>query len=196
VFSGCVAFQVGGEIQQGRRALLRGEPKAALPHFQRAAQIDPNYIMNYSPLQQSVWTYIGKAYYETGRFADARKALERARSQYEWDQMAKLYLGLTLARDGDRQRGLREIEAGLKRLHDWVDYMEQYHPDGRFWDPGRALRSAIERDLAMISTEDTRWTELLASAEWVGKEFEEEIDRAKMDRLWDERKDSGDGRGK
>jgi hypothetical protein len=33
--------------------------------------------------------------------------------------MAHLYLGLTLARQGERQRGMTEIESGMKGLYDW-----------------------------------------------------------------------------
>ena len=195
LLSGCASFRVAGEIQQGRRALLRGESEVALPHFQRAAQLDPNYVMNYSPLQQSVWTYVGKTYYETGNLAEARKALERARSRYDWDQMARLYLGLTLARDGDQQRGLKEIEGGLKGLNDWLDYMEQYHPDGNFWDPGKNLRRHIQTDLAMLSGKDIRGPELISSAEMLGKKFEEEIDLAKRDQ-WDQETRDGDDDGR
>ncbi len=191
LFSACASFQIAGEIQQGRRALLRGDPKVALPHFQRASQLDPNYVMNYSPLQQSVWTYVGKTYYVTGNLAEARKALERARSQHDWDQMAKLYLGLTLARDGDRQRSLTETGASLSGLNDWLDYMEQYHPDGRFWDPGKNLRKGIQTQLAMISGKDIDWAKLITGGEWLGWEFEEEIDRARFDQ-WNEQTKGGD----
>ncbi len=175
-YFGCAAFQVAGEIQQGRTALLRGEPKVALPHFQRAADLDPNYVLNFTPLYEGVWTYVGRAYYGTGNLGEARKALERARARSEHDHVAKLYLGLTLARGGDHQRGLKQIEAGLKGLDDWLNYIEQYHPDGRYWDPGRYLRSEIKKDLGMLSGKDIRWPELISSVEMLGIKLEEEID--------------------
>ena len=192
LFYGCAALQVGGEIQQGRMALLRGEPKLALPHFQRASQLDPDYILNFAPLTQGVWTYVGRSYYDMGNLAEARKALERARSRSEHDHLAKLYLGLVLARDGDRERGLKEIQAGLRGLHDWLDYMEQYHPDGRFWDPGRDLRSEIQKGLTMLSGKDVRWPELISSGEMLGKKLEEEIDLVRRSQFL-EQKEGGDG---
>jgi len=190
--SGCTAIQVGGDIQRGRKALLYGDPKVALAHFQRAAELDPDYVNNWSPLRVGVWTYIGRANYTTGNLADARKALERARSRHEDDQLAKLYLGLVLARDGDRDRGLREIETGLKGLTGWFDYIEQYHPDGRFWDPGRPIRKEIQKDLAMISGKEFSWPELISSGEWLGRTLEEEIDKARKDEM-EERKQHQDG---
>ncbi len=50
LMSGCVSFQAVGEIQKGRYDLLTGNPDRALNHFQRAAEIDPNYITDFSPL--------------------------------------------------------------------------------------------------------------------------------------------------
>jgi len=164
----------------------------ALPHFRRASQLDPDYILNFAPLTQGVWTHVGRSHYAMGNLAEARKALERARSRSEHDHFAKLYLGSVLARDGDRQRGLKEIEAGLQGLNDWLNRMEQYHPDGRFWDPGRYLRSEIQRDLATLSSKDIRGPELISSAEMLGKRLEEEIDLAKSDQWDQETRDGGD----
>ncbi len=195
VLSGCVEFQVGGDIQQGRMALLYGDPKVALAHFQRASELDPDYLLNLSILPEGVWTYVGRAYYATGKLPDARKALEGASSRYEQDNLAKLYLGLVLARDGEQQRGLKEIEAGLKGLEDWLYHIEQYNPDGRFWDPARELRREIQRDRAMIGGKDVNWKELIASGEWLGREFEEEIDRVTRDKKHDIMSNDGDGKG-
>ena len=39
---GCVAYQVGGDIQRGRMELLYGDPKVALGYFERAAELDPD----------------------------------------------------------------------------------------------------------------------------------------------------------
>ena len=192
VISGCAAFQVGGDIQRGRKALLYGDPKVALAHFERAAELDPDYVNNSSPLGVGVWTYIGRANYTTGNLADARKALERARSRHEDDQLAKIYLGLVLARNGDRDSGLREIETGLRGLTGWFDYIEQYHPDGRFWDPGRPIRNEIQKNLAMISGKEFSWPELISSGEWLGRTLEEEIDKARKDAM-EERKQHQDG---
>ena len=47
-------------------------------------------------------TYLGRAYYETGRDEEARTALEKAVSLNKDDSLAYLYLGLTLLRTGER----------------------------------------------------------------------------------------------
>ncbi len=177
-FSGCVSFQVGGDIQKGRLALLYGDPNVALEHFQRAAKSDPNYLLDFSIFDEGVWTYVGRAYYAMGKLPEAQKAFERARSLHRQDHLAKLYLGLVLGRDGDRPRGLKEIEAGLRGLGDWLDYVERYESEGRYWDPGLYLRKEIQRSLAMIESGDINWSHLIARGEQFGREFEEEIDES------------------
>ncbi len=177
-FSGCVSFQVGGDIQKGRLALMYGDPSVALEHFQRAANSDPNYLLDFSIFDEGVWTYVGRAYYTMGKLPEAQKAFERARSLHKQDHLAKLYLGLVLGRDGDRPRGLKEIEAGLRGLGDWLDYVERYESEGHYWDPGLYLRKEIQRSLAMIESGDINWSHLIARGEQFGREFEEEIDES------------------
>ena len=190
LLSGCRAM---GEIQAGRKDLLYGDPNLAGAHFQRAAELDPDFF-HYSVLPQGVWTYVGRAHYAAGRLPQARQALERAVARHDQDDLGKLYLGLALARDGDRQSGLKRIESGMKGIHDWLDYIEQNFAFsyGRFWDPSKAIRSEIRSDLAMIS-KGVDWQRLIASGEWVGRQMEEEIDRARRDETIEMFRD-GEGR--
>ncbi|MFQ5849006.1 MAG: tetratricopeptide repeat protein [Candidatus Binatia bacterium] len=192
LLSGCVAFQVGGEIEAGRRALRYGDPNVALAHFQRAAELDPDYLLN-SSLDQGVWTYVGRSYYNLGKLPEARQALERARSRYERDHLAKLYLGLVLVQNGDPPRGLREIEAGLRGLEGWFDNLFRTDPEeSSFWDPGGQLEKEIKGILAMIGGDDISWAELVARGEWLGQEFEEEIDLVRRDQFDEEVRDGDD----
>ena len=58
LFSGCAAFELGGEIQKGRMELMYGDPKVALSHFRRAAELQPDYLLDYSIFREGVWTYV------------------------------------------------------------------------------------------------------------------------------------------
>ncbi|HXG51265.1 MAG TPA: tetratricopeptide repeat protein [candidate division Zixibacteria bacterium] len=190
---GCATIQVSGQIQRGRAALLRGEPEAALPHFQRAAEIDPGYLIP-APLTEGVWTYTGRAYYEMKRFPEARKAFERALSQSGDDHFARLYLGLVLGGNGDRERGMRELETALKGFQSSLDYIEQNHPDGRFWDSTGELRSATRKQLAALSGRDVNWPEVVSAGEWLGRQLEEEIDLSKRLKRLEDTRDADGGR--
>src|SRR5918994_2507476 len=188
LLAGCAAYKVGGEVQRGRMELLYGDPNVALGYFQHAAQLDPNYRLNYSIFPEGVWTYVGQANFAAGRIPDARQALERARTR-EDDDLAKVYLGLVLARSGDYDRGLREIEAGLRGINEWYDYIQFYHVDGQFWDPGRRLRSSIQRELTSLSRREANTKETVQNVALLGREIELEIDRAKdhKDLYWQRR---------
>lgn len=157
---------------------MYGDPNVALEHFQRAADSNPNYLLDFSIFDEGVWTYVGRTYCALGRLPEAQKAFEQVRSLHGQDHLAKLYLGLVLGQDGDRARGLREIEAGLRGLGDWLDDLERNHSDGLYWDPGLHLRKEIQRSLAMIESRDIKWSKLIASGERLGREFEEEIDES------------------
>jgi hypothetical protein len=108
-----------------------------------------------------------------------RKSLERALSVYQDDHLAKLYLGLTRARSDDSANGARDIESGMKGLYDWLEHYESTKPFEAFWDPRREIRSAIEKDLKMISSNKIDWQQLIPNAEWLGQRFEDEIDQVR-----------------
>ncbi len=193
---GCTSIRVAGEIQKGRMQLMYGDPKVALAHFQNAARLEPDYVLDYAIpplLYEGVWTYVGRAYYASGRYMEARRAFEKARSQYDDDDLAKIYLGLVLGRDGAPKRGLNELEVGLRGLKDWLEYIEFNTREGQFWDPGREIRSEIDTTLTLIASGKTDWESLTKSAEWVGLKTEMEIDQVKKDLYRDETNDDNDG---
>jgi len=97
LISGC-GVQVASEVQSGRAALMAGNPELALTHFQRGAESQPDYVLDLPQLQQSISTYLGRAYYETGKLPEAREALSQALKRNDADFIARLYLGLTLLR--------------------------------------------------------------------------------------------------
>jgi tetratricopeptide (TPR) repeat protein len=180
--AGCTSLQAGGEVQSGRQALLEGRNEVALGYFYSAAQRDPDYVYaTGSSPKQGVWSYVGRSEYLTGRFPEARKNLERAIASNRQEDIARLYLGLTLAREGDRQRGLKEIESGMRGIDTFLDNISQTqrYSIGQYWDPDRDIRSAIQRDLAMISGKDLDWQKLTADTEWLGIRMEQESDLAR-----------------
>lgn len=190
-------MQTATEVNSGRQAYIIGNNEVANAYFRSAAQRDPNYIYG-TALRQGIWSYVGRTEYATGRFPQAREALDRALSANKDENIAiaRLYLGLTLARTGDRQKGLQEIEGGLKGMQSFLEYITETfrYSFGRFWDPGYEIRSAIKVDLAMISSRDLDWQKLITESEWLGKMMEEEGDKARKQQAEEESRDSG-GRG-
>ena len=176
--TGCTTLQTEQDAQDGRTALLTGRPDDAVKYFSRAAESNPNYKTPYV-LRESVWTYLGRAYYETGQYREARTALDKALASDENDYVARLYLGMTLVRSNDQDRGLAEMETALKGIHEWLENMASDSSVGNYWDPNKQIRKSIESGLAGKPAA----IELVVTAQRVGKQLEEEIDRAQRDNV-------------
>jgi tetratricopeptide (TPR) repeat protein len=168
------------EVHKGRQALIAGKAQTALTHFQRATELDPDFLY-FSSLPQSAITYTGRAHYQLERFSEARQALEQATSRFSDDGMARLYLGITLVRLGHREPGLQETTAGLKAIYQWLDYIEANLPQGIYWDSNREIRSEIERVLKRVTDRRLSIEQLIETAEWAGTRMEWEIDAARRD---------------
>ena len=94
----CTTLELQTEFTAGRQALIRGDSTTALNYFDRVAHGDPKYFSD-SPLgRESIWTYVGRGQYNSGKYNDAKEAFEKALSYLKDDQIARLYLGLTLLR--------------------------------------------------------------------------------------------------
>src|SRR5215510_139738 len=189
ILSGCVGSQAAREVQLGRNALQTGNPQAAVGYLRNAAVLDPNYKTPYS-IRESVWTYLGRAYYEVGNFPEARRALEKALSNNKDDPLARLYLGLTLLRAGDQQEGRRETEAGLRGVNNLLNRLASSPSTGIYWDPTRRIRSDIQRVLGANNMIES--PELITVAERVGSRLDEEIDNARLDESRDKYNRTGD----
>ena len=182
LLAGCAAFSTGSQVQSGRRALLVNDPELALPYFLQAAQADPNYIYQSVNFREGIWTYVGRTQYATKRYAEARQSLERALSLDPNDQLARLYLGLTLARTDDRARGIKEIRSAMRGLYDWLEFINRSRPFEAYWDPLREIRKAIEIHLDSGPGNDAVNSEqLIPDAEWLGNKMEDEIERVRQD---------------
>jgi len=102
LLTSCLAFAAcagtGSSFLAGRQALLRGEPDNAANYFNAIAQTDPSYVVTSAPPRKSIWTYLGRAYYNAGRYAEAKVALDKALTYVKDDDVARLYRGLTVLR--------------------------------------------------------------------------------------------------
>lgn len=96
--SACAGVELQRQFATGRQAFLSGEPDNALSYFERVAVSDPAFVTDSVLPPRSIWTYVGRAHYNSGRFGEAGQAFEKALSYLNDDHIARLYLGLTLAR--------------------------------------------------------------------------------------------------
>jgi tetratricopeptide (TPR) repeat protein len=171
---GCSA--VGGQVQAGRNALQTRRSEDAIGYLARAAEADPGYKIPYR-VPAGVLGYLGRAYLETGRTTEARRTLEQAVKISRDDPFVPLYLGVALLQSGERERGRKEIEAGLRAIDDTLAYFAEDRVSGFYWDPAMAIGSDIRRTLA-AKLDDK---EIVIAAQRIGRAFDEEIDKARRD---------------
>ena len=172
--SGCSG--VGSDVIAGRNALQTGRANDAIGYLTRAADADPNYKLPYR-VRVSVLAYLGRAYLETGKNVEARQTLEKAVNLDKDDPFAQLYLGIALSKTGERERGRKEIEAGLRAIDDTLEYIAADRVYGFYWDPGMQIRNDIRKSLA-AKLDDAQ---LAMAGERIGRQFDEEIDKARRD---------------
>jgi tetratricopeptide (TPR) repeat protein len=179
--SACATVEDAGQIASGRQALFTGNYPAALSYFQSAAQTNPNAVYG-ATLRLGVFTYLGQAQYLNGQYPEARQSLQKALTMHPADNVARLYLGLTQARLGDRQTGLKNIQAGMSGIANFLNYLETNfaYSFGQFWDPGGQIRASIKTNLAMSSSPNLDWSQLIAAGEKLGIRIEEEEDKARQ----------------
>ena len=117
-FSACSGLQVAGQLHAGRNALQTGRPQEAIAYLAPAAEAGPSYRLSYRA-GESVLTYLGRAYYETGRDAEAQRALEKALERAPEDHLARIYLGLARLRGGSSDgRPQVDLAGRGKRAHE------------------------------------------------------------------------------
>ena len=181
LLSGCgPSLQAGGAIAQGRQALFRGDYPTAQLLFESAEQIDPNYIYG-TQLREGTSSFLGRAQYLNRQLNPARATLQRALAQQGVnDSLTRLYLGLTLARQGDRQTGLNDIVSGMKQIDSFLNYITTafVFSFGQYWDPAGDIRKSVAFNLGLIQQENFDWEALLSNSEELAMNFEQEPDRA------------------
>lgn len=189
--NGCAAAQAIQQIHAGRLALLSGNPAVAVKHFEQAAAIDAN--TSGSPLRESAWTYVGRAYYEIKDYSLARQALDRALGQNSNDDVARLYLGLVGAREQTNDGNRKLIHAGLQGIFERIEYIKYYTPMGEFWDPSGQLRVEIQAAIKAFSGPAVEWANALSRVERSTLNIENEIDNARRDESVQRRGGGGGG---
>jgi tetratricopeptide (TPR) repeat protein len=192
VLSGCTTIQGAGDVAQGRQALFRGDDQAALGYFQRAEKSNPNYVRG-TVLRAGILSYLGRAQYLTGSYAQARETLENAISRQPDDNVARLYLGLTMYRLGERPAALKNMADGMSGIADFLNDIERKYPlgIGKHWDPGGQIRLGIQSNLTMISGGEIDWAKLVANGESLGIKIEREQDLALQQERLERADDSG-----
>ncbi len=193
LLGGCATLEVAREVQSGRRAMQLGNPKAAIRHFEAAAQLDPDYITDFTILDIGIWSYAGMAYYEVGEREKALASFKKAKQRHSDDYFARIFLGLMVSQNGQSREGRAELVDGLKGLGHWLETVPDQTRRGMLWDPGNYLAKGIAQTLTMLEAEEINRRAITENVVWLARNFDEEIDEVKTDRDYERAEDDGEG---
>jgi tetratricopeptide (TPR) repeat protein len=145
VIAGCATLESGGQFTAGRQALMRGDNTTAVAFFEQVSSQNPSYVAPFTSFRQSIWTYLGRAQYQSGKLVEAKRSLERAVSQIPDDSMAKLYLALTNIR----------LQTSEKVINDPLSLEDVSFALRERVEPKRVAALARERGVAFDLTANT-----------------------------------------
>jgi protein O-mannosyl-transferase len=116
----------------GRDLLDAGEPQSAIPYFEAALRLNPDFIAR---------TNLGTALYQTGRYDDALREFRTTLRLRPQDPIPHYNIGLVLQRTGHEREALAEFDAALQRNPAHVDSLIARGTQLRLaGQPDRALR--------------------------------------------------------
>jgi len=196
--SSCATLRVARDVQSGRTALKLGQPKEALTHFEAAAQLDPDYITDFTLLDIGIWSYVGMAQFKEGEQGKAFASFKEAKARHKEDHFARVFLGLVMSQNGERGAGKGELVDGLKGLGQWLDTIRHSARTrtGELWDPGDYLAREIGETLTLLQAEEVDWRAINESVVSLARNFDDEIDEVKRDEQFADDDDDGRGRGR
>ena len=189
--SGCAVMKVAKEVQSGRRAMQLGNSQAASGYFETAAQVNPDYITDFTLLDIGIWSYVGMAQYSEGAKGKALASFKQAKQRHSEDHFARVYLGLLISQDGARRTGKEELVDGLNGLAQWLDTTRYSTPEGELWDPGDYLAKEIGQTLKLLQAEEVNWREINENLVRLARNFDDEIDEVKTDHQFEVTDDDG-----
>ena len=183
LLSGCGgAFQAASAIALGRQELFQGQNGDALESFEVAARENPDSWFD-ADRPEGVFSYLGRAQYLNGQYAQARQSLERDLARNEGNSLSRLYLGLTLVRLNDREKGMHDIVWGLTGIPHYINYVvNSANPKDvrRFWDRYNQIRNAVAIALKMTERADLNWNALISLSERIALAWEREPDFTRL----------------
>lgn len=105
-------------------------------------------VVTKDPRLEGALTFLGRAYYQQGRYQYALEILKRALAVNKMDEIAWLAIGLTQLRLGEDQRGINSIKAGLTLF---AKASKSGYRGFSNWDSNGLVRQAMRRAVLQVA---------------------------------------------
>jgi len=136
-------FGVGGRYEEGFDQFMRGRSGDM-----NVAVTSLEYVVSQDPTYKKCLTYLGRAYYQKGRYQDAFAVLQRALAVNKEDEIAWIAFGVTQLRLNQTDKGIESLKGGITLASRVM--VDGYH-NYMYWDT-RGLVSASMRRSAFLVT--------------------------------------------
>ena len=136
-------FGVGGRYEEGFDQFMRGRAGDM-----NVAVTSLEYVVSQDPTYKKSLTYLGRAYYQKGRYQDAFAVLQRALAVNKEDEIAWIAFGVTQLRLNQTDKGIESLKGGITLASRVM--VDGYH-NYMYWDT-RGLVSASMRRSAFLIT--------------------------------------------
>jgi tetratricopeptide (TPR) repeat protein len=136
-------FGIGGLYEEGKDQFLRGRGGDM---DKAAAALET--VVSQNPTYKDSLTYLGRAYYNKGRYQDAFAVLQRAVAVNKEDEIAWIALGLTQLRLGQNEKGVETLKGGITLAS---RVMVDGYQDAEFWDARKTVQGALRRSAFLLT---------------------------------------------
>ena len=136
-------FGVGGRYEEGKEQFLRGrggDMDTAVTALETVVSQDPTY--------KDSLTYLGRAYYNKGRYQDAFAILQRALVINRDDEMAWIAFGLAQLRLGQNNAGIESLKGGITLAS---KVMVDGYQNFLYFDTRGLIRAQIRRSAFLLT---------------------------------------------
>lgn len=136
-------FGVGGRYEEGKEQFLRGrggDMDTAVTALETVVSQDPTY--------KDSLTYLGRAYYNKGRYQDAFAILQRALVINRDDEVAWIAFGLAQLRLGQNDAGMESLKGGITLAS---KVMVDGYQNFLYFDTRGVIKAQIRRSAFLIT---------------------------------------------
>jgi tetratricopeptide (TPR) repeat protein len=172
-------FGVGGHYEEGKEQFLRGRAgnmDVAITALESVVSQDPTY--------KDSMTYLGRAYYNKGRYQDAYALLQRAVVINREDEMAWIAFGLSQLRLGQNDAGIESLKGGITMASKVM--VDGYH-NLIYFDTRGLIKAQIRRSAFLITKGIEGKNDIIASTDRLLVLVDDEVNFQRNTRIQNER---------
>ena len=176
-------FGIGGRYEEGKEQFLRGRSgnmDTAVTALETVVSQDPTY--------KDSLTYLGRAYYNKGRYQDSFAILQRALVINRDDEIAWIAFGLAQLRLGQNNAGIESLKGGITLAS---KVMVDGYQNFLYFDTRGLIRAQIRRSAFLITKGIEEKNNIISTTDRLLALVDDEVNFQRNTRIQNERPSYG-----